>query len=438
MRYTKLIPGLAVLGLIFIGLAGATATCPTLSSVTVFLNDKNVGSEGTFAVNVGDYVGIQVCCQNKMDCRAILSVTWIDGRDYTRKIKAKKSNQCERFNFEIGSELTKEECVGPIQIISNCQDCGQSYAGDICFIAKKPDCSQLLADVYRLIDDWKADKIELQTVIDAINRWANCGSDQGESAANIEQQKAQLMAMLQPNEILDPVSQCDPGYHLENGQCVQDIMQCDPGYHLENGQCVQDIMQCDPGYHLENGQCVQDIPQCDPGYHLENGQCVQDIPQCDPGYHLENGQCVQDIPQCNPGYHLENGQCVQDIPQCDPGYHIQNGDCFPDQVPSDPTCGLAYVMDLINKWQANEASLSEVINAINHWASSECTASSGLAPSAVEQQKAQLMAMLQNPSNQVLQEEQQEWPSNDQDPYGLGQYSSNPYEENPYGQEFPF
>ena len=384
MRYTKLIPGLAVLGLIFIGLAGATATCPTLSSVTVFLNDKNVGSEGTFAVNVGDYVGIQVCCQNKMDCRAILSVTWIDGRDYTRKIKAKKSNQCERFNFEIGSELTKEECVGPIQIISNCQDCGQSYAGDICFIAKKPDCSQLLADVYRLIDDWKADKIELQTVIDAINRWANCGSDQGESAANIEQQKAQLMAMLQPNEILDPVSQCDPGYHLENGQCVQDIMQCDPGYHLENGQCVQDIMQCDPGYHLENGQCVQDIPQCDPGYH------------------------------------------------------IQNGDCFPDQVPSDPTCGLAYVMDLINKWQANEASLSEVINAINHWASSECTASSGLAPRAVEQQKAQLMAMLQNPSNQVLQEEQQEWPSNDQDPYGLGQYSSNPYEENPYGQEFPF
>jgi len=362
--------------------------------VTVFLNDKNVGSEGTFAVNVGDYVGIQVCCQNKMDCRAILSVTWIDGREYTRKIKAKKSNQCERFNFEIGSELTKEECVGPIQIISNCQDCGQSYAGDICFIAKKPDCSQLLADVYRLIDDWKADKIELQTVIDAINRWANCGSDQGESAANIEQQKAQLMAMLQPNEILDPVSQCDPGYHLENGQCVQDIMQCDPGYHLENGQCVQDI------------------------------------------------------PQCDPGYHLENGQCVQDIPQCDPGYHIQNGDCFPDQVPSDPTCGLAYVMDLINKWQANEASLSEVINAINHWASSECTASSGLAPSAVEQQKAQLMAMLQNPSNQVLQEEQQEWPSNDQDPYDLGQYSSNPYgqgqnnpnpyEENPYGQEFPF
>ena len=394
MRYTKLIPGLAVLGLIFIGLAGATATCPTLSSVTVFLNDKNVGSEGTFAVNVGDYVGIQVCCQNKMDCRAILSVTWIDGRDYTRKIKAKKSNQCERFNFEIGSELTKEECVGPIQIISNCQDCGQSYAGDICFIAKKPDCSQLLADVYRLIDDWKADKIELQTVIDAINRWANCGSDQGESAANIEQQKAQLMAMLQPNEILDPVSQCDPGYHLENGQCVQDIMQCDPGYHVENGQCVQDI------------------------------------------------------PQCDPGYHLENGQCVQDIPQCDPGYHIQNGDCVPDQVPSDPTCGLAYVMDLINKWQANEASLSEVINAINHWASSECTASSGLAPSAVEQQKAQLMAMLQNPSNQVLQEEQQEWPSNDQDPYDLGQYSSNPYgqgqnnpnpyEENPYGQEFPF
>jgi len=143
--------------------------------------------------------------------------------------------------------------------------------------------------------------------------------------------------------------------------------------------------------------------------------------QCDPGYHLENGQCVQDVPQCDPGYHLENGQCVQDVPQCDPGYHLENGQCVPDQAPSDPTCEIAYVKNLIKKWANNEAELNEVIEAINHWASSECTASSGLSPVAMEQQKTQLMAMLQNPSNQVSQ-----------DP---GQYNQEQYGQIPPGQE---
>jgi len=417
MRYIKLIAALAVVGLI-VEFASAATTCPTLLSVNVFVNNRYVGSDGTFTVNVGDHVDIQVCCSNKMSCPATLSLTGIDGKTYTRTIKANKNKQCEMFYFQINSKLTQAKCVGPIKVISNCQNCGQTYTGSICIITKNPDCAEQLAKVYRLIDEWKADKVDLMTVIDAINEWANCGSAQGESA-EIAEQKAQLMAMLQTKENLNPIPQCDSGYHLENGQCVPDIPQCDPGYHLENGQCVPDIPQCDPGYHLENGQCVPDIPQCDPGYHLENGQCVPDIPQCDPGYHLENGQCVPDIPQCDPGYHLENGQCVPDIPQCDPGYHLENGQC----VPSDSTCELSYVMSIINKWKANEATLSEVIDTINHWASSECTASSGLAPSAIEQQKAQLMAILQNPSNQVSQEEQQEWPST----YGQESYNQDSY-----------
>ena len=308
--------------------ASAATTCPTLLSVNVFVNNRYVGSDGTFTVNVGDHVDIQVCCSNKMSCPATLSLTGIDGKTYTRTIKANKNKQCEMFYFQINSKLTQAKCVGPIKVISNCQNCGQTYTGSICIITKNPDCAEQLAKVYRLIDEWKADKVDLMTVIDAINEWANCGSAQGESA-EIAEQKAQLMAMLQTKENLNP------------------------------------------------------IPQCDSGYHLENGQCVPDIPQCDPGYHLENGQCV----------------------------------------PSDSTCELSYVMSIINKWKANEATLSEVIDTINHWASSECTASSGLAPSAIEQQKAQLMAILQNPSNQVSQEEQQEWPST----YGQESYNQDSY-----------
>jgi hypothetical protein len=269
-----------------------------------------------------------------------------------------------------------ENCKGDCQCKSGtCDDSGYPIHDPICIPVGCPE----LKHVIEIINMWKLGQAELSTAIDAINAWSDPNCGKGLSSNEMETEKAHLMAMLQPNENLNPVSQCDPGYHLENGQCVQDTPQCDPGYHLENGQCVQDTPQCDPGYHLENGQCVQDTPQCDPGYHLENGQCV------------------------------------------------------PDHMPSDPTCELAYVTNLINKWANDEAELSEVIEAINHWASSECTASSGLSPVAVEQQKAQFMAMLQNPSNQEIsnqeqfgqrpsdQEQSGQWPSDNQDPFGQGQ-----------------
>ena len=108
-------------------------------------------------------------------------------------------------------------------------------------------------------------------------------------------------------------------------------------------------------------------------------------------------------------------------------------------MPSDPTCELAYVMNLINKWANDKAELSEVMEAINHWASSECTASSGLSPVAVRQQKAQLMDMLQNPSNQETSDPEQsgQWPSDQEQ---SGQWSSDQEQSGQWSfdQGFPY
>lgn len=56
----------------------------------------------------------------------------------------------------------------------------------------------------------------------------------------------------------DTTVTCDPGYHEEDGACVQDPVVCDPGYHEESGACVEDPVVCDPGYHEVDGACVVD------------------------------------------------------------------------------------------------------------------------------------------------------------------------------------
>ena len=304
-----------------------------------------------------------------------------------------------------------------------------------CTVTPQIECHPTLEEVTQLINRWAQndpkDKVPLSDVIDAINKWANCDNAQGTSSGDKEQQKAQLMAMLQPNENSNQVPQCQAGYHQENGNCVPDQVQCQAGYHQENGNCVPDQVQCQAGYHQENGNCVPDQVQCQAGYHLENGNCVPDQVQCQAGYHQENGNCVPDQVQCQAGYHQENGNCVPDQVQCQAGYHLENGNCIPDQVQCQagyhlensncvpdqvqiechPT--LEEVTQLINRWAQDGSSvpLADVIDAINKW--SNCDNAQGVSPEAKKQQKAKLMAMLQNPTNQVSQ---------DQGQYNQGQY----------------
>jgi hypothetical protein len=66
-----------------------------------------------------------------------------------------------------------------------------------CYPIQRNPCSTLEKDIYGLIDGWKLNKVDLQTVIDAINKWANCVDAQGTYAGNKEQLKAQFAAMLQ-------------------------------------------------------------------------------------------------------------------------------------------------------------------------------------------------------------------------------------------------
>ncbi|MFZ2472624.1 MAG: hypothetical protein WAW52_11880 [Methanothrix sp.] len=96
----------------------------------------------------------------------------------------------------------------------------------------------------------------------------------------------------------------------------------------------------------------------------------------------------------------------------------------------DETCPkLEDIIGLINGWQAGTVELGTVIDAINRWSSSACTDSSGKSPVIVEQQKAQLMEMLQNPSNQGPQ---------NQEPTNQGPYSQGPLNQEPYNNQEPY
>jgi hypothetical protein len=59
-----------------------------------------------------------------------------------------------------------------------------------------PDCPSV-KDIEKLISGWKVGTVELQTVVDAINKWSNCDNAQYISTGNKEQQKAKFAAMLQ-------------------------------------------------------------------------------------------------------------------------------------------------------------------------------------------------------------------------------------------------
>lgn len=95
-----------------------------------------------------------------------------------------------------------------------------------------------------------------------------------------------------------------------------DFIQCKPGYHCENGACVQDpvedpcqVITCDPFYKCVEGKCIAscDGYNCQAGFHCEvidnKPICVRDPivdpcsgVTCDPDYHCEKGNCVPNNP----------------------------------------------------------------------------------------------------------------------------------------------
>jgi predicted metal-binding protein len=121
----------------------------------------------------------------------------------------------ENFHLYVGKSVVWSYTYKATKSITNahnikvCADCENNVVetdeSNNCLqktlnLEQDQDCSKLLEDVYRLIDLWKADAAELPTVVDAINKWASCDDSSSPSSGSKEQQKAQLMAILQAKE----------------------------------------------------------------------------------------------------------------------------------------------------------------------------------------------------------------------------------------------
>ncbi len=185
--------------------------------------------------------------------------------------------------------------------------------------------------------------------------------------------------------------ECDPGYMLQDDQCVLQGGPCTPNPCEEEHRtrCVTDgenyTCECDNGYYDDGGTCVQSsgpcqpnpcteayrsvcqesgedayVCLCDPGYTEEQGVCVENSAcspnpctivhqtvcveitegyrcDCDTGYHEENGGCVLDsVCSPNPCDEANRSRCLEQGDSyeclCDPGYHLESESCVLDET----------------------------------------------------------------------------------------------------------
>lgn len=99
-------------------------------------------------------------------------------------------------------------------------------------------------------------------------------------------------------ECVPDIDDCAPGTTLVNGQCVPE---CGNEEYWDGTVCVA-IPDCGQGttFNEATGQCEPDITDCAPGTHLENGECVPDVVcgadthPCNPDVdeNCEEGECV--------------------------------------------------------------------------------------------------------------------------------------------------
>ena len=139
-----------------------------------------------------------------------------------------------------------------------------------------------------------------------------------------------------------PSCLCEPGYHAEGLNCVEDGT-TGPCYEVDcsgHGQCVEvagsPTCQCFAGYHPEGLACVEDpVDPCDGVTCSGHGQCVEAngsaTCNCNTGYHPEGLSCVVDVDPCLGVDCGPNGACVPDAGQptclCDEGYEPDGLTC---------------------------------------------------------------------------------------------------------------
>lgn len=114
---------------------------------------------------------------------------------------------------------------------------------------------------------------------------------------------------------LGPECACNPSFvDVGGGQCG-----CRPGYHVENGSCVQNApaspcqgVSCPTNATCHEGQCY-----CDVGYHAEGAACVPNQTACPPGTVFDGVACVAAV-QCPPGMLFDGVSCVDRYEQLPP------------------------------------------------------------------------------------------------------------------------
>ena len=131
---------------------------------------------------------------------------------------------------------------------------------------------------------------------------------------------------------------CDPFYHLEGENCVENVCQCDNGVPVANQDCETDGMNkclegaCDKYFHNDENYCVDNICACVNGENAigkddecedhsvgqpldciaDNGQkhCTCKPNSCDHGYYYLNERCNEIECHCIDGDKLVNTACA--------------------------------------------------------------------------------------------------------------------------------
>jgi hypothetical protein len=153
-----------------------------------------------------------------------------------------------------------------------------------------------------------------------------------------------------------PSCLCEPGYHAEGLNCVEDGT-TGPCFEVDcsgHGQCIEvagaATCQCFAGYHAEGLACVEDpVDPCDGVSCSGHGECIVSGGQaacvCDSGYHAEGLACIEDG-TTGPCFEVDcssHGQCVavngSATCTCNAGFHPEGLACIPDPV--DPCDGVA-------------------------------------------------------------------------------------------------
>jgi len=127
---------------------------------------------------------------------------------------------------------------------------------------------------------------------------------------NIDCGNAFKTSLIQQNNkwVLSNSCECQ-GYTIDNDQCVPFSNNCANGtslpslYQTFDNEC----MQCNTGYELVNGQCVQ---KCESNYiyNTEKDTCLI-YNSCENGF--VNPENTDECISCYPGYTLQDGKCIE-------------------------------------------------------------------------------------------------------------------------------